>query len=248
MPIETNSGTQVSVLMKTDGENVCAPVVDGKPATVLEYPDAFFEGFDTAYRRCLAEKENLEKDVRELFSDVPVRLMVRNTQRYADLLENLYKAGVLSTEEAHTTFSLRLEKALMSGMDRELYRGVCLSEKDAVLRGDIPYFYTSGDSTGVFDADGRVGDLIRVSGVSASLKRISRMSGRELLFEKKLIREALDIVPVRIARDDPDISGRKYDALPVRSSEALSAQLAASEAGEIIKMICSRMIPAPNGD
>ena len=65
---------------------------------------------DAAYRRCLAEKETLQKDARDLFSDVPVRVIIRNSQLYGDLLQRLYKAGVLSSEEAYASFALRLKK------------------------------------------------------------------------------------------------------------------------------------------
>jgi len=246
LPHEEN-GSQMSVLMRTDGENACTPVVDGKPVTVLGYEDAYFSGLEEAYRRCLARKEELLRDVRALFSDVPVRVMLRSSQRYADLMKMMYSSTVLSSEKAYGMYSMQIGKALHSGLDEEIYGEACRSETEAVLRGDIPYFYTFGNSVDVFDANGSTGKLIRQSGVSESLERISRMSEEELLFEKSLILETLAAVPVRTGQQGAKIIRAKAGELPQRSNEALSPETAVREAGEIISTIRRRMIPAPGG-
>ena len=161
LPKEQN-GRQISVLMGTDD----------MPVTVLDHMDEYFTGIDTAYRRCLARKEKLEQDVKDLFSDVPVRLMMRSTQIYADLLKRMYRAGVLSSEEALDSFSRDLEKAMKATLEEEMYSGICCSETEAILQGDIPYFYTFGNSTWVFDINGKISDAIRENAVSESLKRM----------------------------------------------------------------------------
>ena len=236
LPKEQN-GRQLSILMRTDDI----------PAAVIDYPDEYFAGIDTAYRRCLAKKEKLEQDVKDLFSDVPVRLMMRSTQIYADLLKRMYRAGVLSSEEALDSFSRDLEKAMKATLEEEMYSGICCSETEAILQGDIPYFYTFGNSTWVFDINGKISDAIRENAVSESLKRIRRMSEQDLLFEKKLIRESLEGVPVKKEQNSRSASPAYKEALPERSEEVLPAETAAREAGEILKKICSRMVAAPNG-
>lgn len=236
LPKEQN-GRQLSILMRTDD----------MPAAVIDYPDEYFAGIDTAYRRCLAKKEKLEQDVKDLFSDVPVRLMMRNTQIYADLIKRRYSAGVLSSEEAFNSFSRNLEKAMTATLAEEMYTGICRSETEAVLQGDIPYFYTFGNSTFVFGINGKISDAVRESAVSESLKRIRCMSEQDLLFEKKLIRESLEGVPVKKEQNSRSVSPADKEDLPERSGEILPAGISAGEAGEILKKICNRMVTAPDG-
>ncbi len=218
------------------------------PVTVLDYSDEYFAGLEAAYRRCLEKKEELEKDVRELFSDVQVRLVMRNTQNYGDLMMQLYKAGTLASEKAYTAFSERLKKALTYDSEEGGYGWVNRSEAASVLRGDIPYFYTYGNSNNIYGDDGSKYDgMIRETGVECSLLRISRMSEQELLFEKKLIKEAFEAESVEIRKDGNDISPAKDEKILTRSAEAISSYDAVLEAGRIMQEIRRRMIKAPDG-
>ena len=117
---KTIQGTQLSVLLRD--------------ASFHDHREEYFAGFEAAYRRCMERKEELTEDVQALFADIPVRMMIRSTQPYSDLMRGLYSQSVLASRQAYDSFAEKLRHSLQYRFEKEDQKRIGLSETLAILR------------------------------------------------------------------------------------------------------------------
>ena len=189
--------TESSILFAADADNPGAPVVDGIRRTVLDYPDAFLAGFRSCYRRCMEQKEELKRALRSA-GPAAVRHILRGTDAYTILLEKLGSPAWLKDPERGNALRKELGRAMLrsGALDGER---VIQSECDALLEGDIPYFYMRADSRDLY-ADGHVvfENYFPQTCLDYSLERIDRMNEADLAFEEALLQKAMTRVIRRI--------------------------------------------------
>ena len=111
-------GKQYSILMNTDNDG-CAPVVNGKYVPVNQYLSEFLEGYHSIYQQILKNRNELMHFVKKFSSQMPVRLLIRNTQYYFDTIQRLYHHNTLSSQENCQKTSEILSKIMQNNIRRE---------------------------------------------------------------------------------------------------------------------------------
>ena len=232
-------GMEVSVLADLDSPESSAPVISGKPATWQEYHEDFLESFRESYRKCITRRDELRQDIPKLFSDVPLRILVRDSQFYAELLIRTRTRKVLATPEAQSQMADKLERALCENLPERLH-GAGLAEKTALMRGDIPLFSVLAAGHDLY-SDGCVvcPGYMEISGVENALERLEHMNEAEMRFEEALL---CGCFQYRLMKDNP-----VNLCSPELAETPLSPQAALLEAQEIWTDIFTRRLTAPNG-
>lgn len=192
------NGRQISVLLDTESEENSAPIVDGSPASWYAYEKEFFEGFSAKYRECMSRKDEIEKDLKSLFEEVSLRLILRTSQYYGDLMMGTYKSVMVSSEDIQTNMRENLRTILMRRMPAQ-YGPIAEAEAEAILRGDIPIFTVAADSREIC-ADGKslTDYFTEESGVDRALRNLERMNEDEMDYEINLLRRSLYLTPVKM--------------------------------------------------
>ena len=233
---------ELSILMNTD-EDSSSPLVDGKPTTVREYLPAYKQGYSDAYTRGLRFRKEIEQEIRAFAPKLPVRIVLRNTRGYADILKKLYHHSALASEEGREQALTLLRELLHSGYP-SLNEKIIDSEVRQMSRGDVPYFYTYGDSHSLFsDGEELAGDQYSSSAAERTLETLNAMNEGDKLFDLAYINQAILAYP---AKRDPEAVPEKEWAEWTKQPP-LSTKTAADEALRILRQVYSLRIPLPDG-
>lgn len=156
------------------------------------YVDAICAGFECTYRGLLERKKVL------LHADGPlmplrpleVRVLVRPTAIYAHLLTMLSHPDYLQSEEKRTALLAHLH----TSVDGELsVPCVWSAEREALLRGDVPYFSSGVDSGDVRDDQEQpLMTQYASSGWQESRRLLSSMSLHDLRRQSRLVHQAVN--------------------------------------------------------
>ena len=240
MPRRVND-IEVSVLMNTQDDGI-APVVDGRIVTVRSYLPVFKTGYRAAYARAAEQKKEIEEAVRSFFPDMAVRVLLRSTRGYFEILGKLYHHTALVSEESRqrNRETLRL---LLRDSGRTLDDRLIDSEVRQLQRGDVPYFYTRAGSRSLF-ADGE--ELVRewygLSPIGHVLNTLRAMDEKDELFDISYIDRAVMQYP-----ETPKTHRRRESVPPEEKGAPLSAEAAAREAERIFGEMFALRLPAPDG-
>lgn len=189
--------------MLQDGENIDVGALTGAGKNQLELRDevcpayAYTEdicmGFRTAYAGLLANKETVSREL-ERFAKAPFRKLLRPTDLYSRLCGQIEG---LESEEAKRASAERLHRAYVRGGEewaKKMHRA-CESEINAVLRGDIPYFFSFGNERCLRDMDGIVADdYYTHSPLEAALLRLAALRPEDGVAQERIIRLSLRTV------------------------------------------------------
>lgn len=227
-----------SPLMSREQSGRGFPTLDGESQTVLSYAEDFFAGFEEGYRRCMELRVELEEAL-QAFGGIRVRRLLRQTNFYGLLHHKLLSPAALASTEAQNAITGKLKTYFEQANATHLLP-VADAEEAALLRGDIPYFYSLGNSRDLF-ASGRVvvPDYFSTSGVENARIRLNRMSEEELRFEKELFASAFSmaVVPQGVRRTHP----ASVD------STLLSREQFYDEAKNLMERICAHALKTPDG-
>jgi lantibiotic modifying enzyme len=240
LPIQ-HEGRELSALMNT-ADDGCAPVVDGKRVPVCGYMEDFTAGYRELYRRILAKKEEISRFVSTLSAEMPVRILLRNTQFYHDAMLRLCHHAALADAQAWDKAWVRLEKLLRRNFRSEFEPAV-QSELKQIGHGDIPYFYIYA-SGGDLCADGEtvVKNVFNVSAEQHILNNLAAMGDKDLAFDLQLLSRSIEQYPRRLPEDVRDAPSQ-----PLRTSEPLSREQAMEEARRQFELVFDLRIEAPEG-
>ena len=240
LPIQ-HEGRELSALINT-ADDGCAPVVDGKPVPVCGYLADFTAGYAALYRRILAKKEEISHFVSALSAEMPVRILIRNTQFYHDTMLRLCHHASLADPEARDKARMRLEKLLRRNI-RSVFEPAVQSELKQIARGDIPYFYTYA-ARGDLCADGEtvVPNVFDVSAERHILNNLAAMGEKDLAFDLQLLSRSIEQYPRRLPEDERDAP-----VMPLRTVEPLSREQALAEARRQFELVFDLRIEAPDG-
>lgn len=240
LPIQ-HEGRELSVLMNT-ADDGCAPVVEGKRVPVCDYLVDFTAGYTEIYRRILAKKEDISRFVSALSSEMPVRILLRNTQFYHDEMLRLCHHAALADEAARDKARSRLEKRLRYCIRSE-FEAAVQSELKQIERGDIPFFYTyaaSGDLC--FGGETIVRNVFDVSAERHILNNLAAMGEKDLAFDLQLFERSVGQYPRRLPEDERDVQLK-----PFRTNKPISREQAMQEARRQFDLIFYLSITAPDG-
>lgn len=164
------------------GQNVVE--VDGRRVRAGEHVREIAVGFIDAYRSLAEHRDRMEPFVAAI-ADTDTRVVVRNTQTYAVLLQESSHPQLLRDGlEADLHFSQLLRPANESA----IVDLVTTSELDDLLLGDVPLFSVSPRSTCVVDAGGtEIEGVVAVSGWDLFRSRVDDLGDADLAFQVDLI-------------------------------------------------------------
>ena len=182
------------------GPNV--PRLAGEPVRAQQHVGALATGFADAYRLLLAHRDELLAPGGELaaFGNVPIRLILRPTKVYVDLLRRQHSdAGALDD-------GLVREEALnvlwRGSLRRPDLRIAAPAEHHDLWHGDVPKITgTPGSSDGRHHALGTLGGLLSPQ-VAPGPEAVHRLDERDLERQVALLRAsvlAADARPVEVA-------------------------------------------------
>jgi type 2 lantibiotic biosynthesis protein LanM len=152
------------------------PRVGDEFAEATQFVPELLRGFRSVYAALMERRAELLAPGGPLarFRDDVIRVIVRPTQMYADLLDDSLHPEFLLSEGQRAAHLDRLNELTKSipGLSR-----LVPAERGDLLRGDIPMFTTRADSRDVWTTDGeRVPDLFDRSGWEIVRDRVSALS------------------------------------------------------------------------
>lgn len=165
--------------------------LDGKMAQPHLYAEDIAAGFEETYRALLSIKKKLlgEDGLLVCFKPHSIRVVVRSTQVYAYLRRALAHPDYLVQSQKREDLIARI-RPQKAGWD--IFHRCWPSERQALLRGDVPYFKAEVGSTELRDdSDQLLGNLYRRSGWDESQKRIRAMSLRDLARQRRLLQQSV---------------------------------------------------------
>lgn len=232
--------TEMSILFGRDPGNRSAPVVDGIRKIMPDYPDAFFRGFRDIYTRCMEKREEIRAMVSS-WKGIVVRHIYRNTSVYGELQQKILEPGWLRDE----TLKDHLFEKLSVAMKRrgvENADAITEAETEALLRGDIPYFYSRTDSRDLY-ADGKAvfQDFFRVTGLEHLLSRIDYLSREDMAFEEALLKKAMG----KISSQAPGLTDSKQ---PITGKIEITDEALLSHAEQFFRDIAADAFYTSSGD
>ena len=177
-----------------EGKNY--PDAEGGPFSADEYPEAFLQGFENAYRYILDH----DREVLALFdtcgfSKCTYRFVFRRTALYVKLTRHFLQAPFLKRMALYEAVLSRMGAGILVSFDLEdarMLHPIEQSEEKAVFRGDIPYFFCRGDSTAISDFTGElVPEFFETAPAGIFRRNIGQMSSKRLNYEKSYISKSL---------------------------------------------------------
>ncbi|WP_238186836.1 type 2 lanthipeptide synthetase LanM [Paenibacillus sp. L3-i20] len=165
------------------------PVYKDKPIEIYNYEHDFINGFVKVYQWA-RESENDLLQLIHAGDNFPVRVIVRPTYVYVQYLKTLTNPKYLQDASER----IRVLSFLKDSYERyEAFHSITSYEINDMYEGDVPYFYTYFDSTSVFSSkdEEMACNLITRSPKKEIIKKISRLSKEDMLFQIQLINLAV---------------------------------------------------------
>lgn len=236
-----SKGRQYSILVNTDNDG-CAPVVNGKYVPVNQYLSEFLEGYHSIYQQILKKRNELMHFVKKFSSQMPVRLLIRNTQYYFDTIQRLYHHHTLSSPENCQKTSEVLFK-IMNNNIRSEFSNAVKSEIQQMQRGDIPYVYTYADSEHLY-SDGKIvaESIFQKTAAQHILDTLSVMGEKDEAFDLALLERSILQYPAKL-----DASEQDKQIFLHREERILSREQALQEAENLFKLVYDLHIASPEG-
>ena len=240
LPNEHN-GKQYSVLMNTDDDG-CAPVVNETNVSVTGYIREFIGGYDTVYRRITENRDDIARMIKSFPADLPVRLLIRDTQFYYETRQKLYHRNALASNEKRIK-TRRVLSEIMHHNIRPEFVEAADSEIKQLERGDIPYVMTLADSRDMYSDGEKVAEnIFQRSAVAHILDTLSVMSEKDEAFDIELLERAVVQYP---GMQDKAVMERL--SFPERCLDVLPTEKAVDEAGELFYTLFDICLHSPDG-
>lgn len=158
------------------GQNV--PMLDGARVIPNErHKHRLKHGFERTYRAILRDRDEL-RALLGMFEHDTIRILIRHTLAYSQLLDEGRHPNLLASPAAFTTHVARLEQAVA---DYPPLAGLVGYEKRDIGNGDIPLFTTTAASLDIRASEQDVvTGYFAKSGMDAVREKIGRLSEQDL--------------------------------------------------------------------
>ncbi|WP_339201931.1 type 2 lanthipeptide synthetase LanM family protein [Paenibacillus sp. FSL P2-0322] len=192
------------------------PYYDGRTMDSYRYLSEIKQGFRQAYQIIIGNKTRIEQLIGE-FSYDRVRVILRNTRSYVELLRTLKHPDLLRDELDHKVVVHRLWLQCLA--NREHLNFVKYEMRD-IEASDVPYFYTYPASKDVWASNGDViSDVFRNSGIEIVMDKIGKMDIHDL-------EEQLELLNMSISAARNDLYVQSMPKLDSYSSDLTDLQVA----------------------
>ncbi len=232
---------EFSIMMRAD-EKSNLPIIDGNRVNIRDYIETFKTGYHDAYANAVKHRDEIAQTIRTFPPCIPVRIVMRATRFYGEILRKLYHHSVFISQESmkqnFNTLSELLHKG-KRGSEGEFVN----SELNQLKRGDVPYFYTYIDSLALY-GEGReiIPNRFTMSALEHILDTLYAMNDKDELFDLTCIDRAI--------RQYPELPGKDNNVIitrPERKGVHISADTALNEAKRILDEIWDLKIQASDG-
>lgn len=164
-----------------------------------EFVSEIVAGFETAYRACLAHRDELGSQITELFASCETRNLIQSTSTYQAALDTLTTPENLRDGIAHDATMTRYER---KAIERTSVGAVSVAnpskwmvrdaEYRALLAGDIPRFTTKSDELHLYhDGERVLDDAFERTGIEAVRRRIRNLSTTDMHRQQSMIQACL---------------------------------------------------------
>lgn len=158
----------------------------GSSVEAVKYREDLVSGFGRAYGY-VKESVEIQKYILEQIEGCKSRQVISDTMKYASLLSSSYHPDLMSDGGDREMF---LSSVGMIGKARPQRLTEC--EVLAMLRGDIPYFYSEGKDL-MCENEACIPDYFAYTPKEAVQERIARLSRRDEQLQEKLIRLSISV-------------------------------------------------------
>ncbi|MDT2236219.1 type 2 lanthipeptide synthetase LanM family protein [Paenibacillus larvae] len=151
-----------------------------------DYEHHILQGFsDVCYLVCRS-KPLIRQKIKDTFEHTPIRIIVRSTQKYSNLLME-------ANHPDYTRHQLEREMFIDSVWGYPIRSSEILrSEREDLLEGDIPLFTTFTDSLHLWDSRGRrILHVFKESSMDLVLSRLERLTPEEIRYQVSLMKSSL---------------------------------------------------------
>lgn len=188
---DRDANYQFSPLLNTSEDNKSLPIINGKKVDVYPYEDFFIKGFTDVYNRCIELKESLLLSLEQL-NNINIRWIIRPTQIYYDIKKTLFMPEAFKSIEKRNAYFIMIKERYLSTING-LLSNVITSELEALINGDIPYFYFRANSKDIFVGDEMViNNFLIKNPIEHTKDVILSLNQEELQFELDIIHHSLD--------------------------------------------------------
>ncbi|MGG4542210.1 type 2 lanthipeptide synthetase LanM family protein [Bacillus velezensis] len=220
--------------MGESGKTHNLPHYNNEVVDSYRYINDIEQGFAQAYRIMMENKHRLKEMIRE-FDDVRVRVIVRNTRAYGELMRTLYHPDLLRDELDRKVVLHRLWLQCLA--DPKHLKFVPYEMCD-IEDGDIPIFYTCPSERDAWASNGeRIPQLFEQSGIDIVINKIDKMGEKDLKEQLQLLNMSVlaskpDLYSYRIPeiqlKDSNDVLGSNWKAEYVRLATSIGESLVQS--------------------
>lgn len=212
------------------------PHLNGQSVDLLAYCEEIALGFTQIYRLLAKLREELLAYLLKSFAQDEIRLILRTTQTYAELLAEGTHPDVLRDALDRERFFDHLWTFVEP---RPYLSRVIPAERRDLLAGDIPIFLTTPGTCDISTSCGEIlTDFLKEPGLASVQRRLQNLDEQDLQRQLWLIRASL----ATLAPDNPHISRQSSAvALAPGAPEVTSKDLLAS-AHAVGKRICEQAL------
>ena len=174
------------------GHNV--PRLADMPARLGDHIEQLVAGFATTYRFLMAQRTVLLADDTPLagFRGRYVRFLLRSTRIYSAMLQEAMRPSCLRDGVDHSLNFERLARPLLASSQRPVHWPALQTERQALLRHDVPFFGARTDGTSLLLEDGgSIETYFTRPSYDAMLEKLKSLSEEDLAFQTGLIRGAI---------------------------------------------------------
>jgi lantibiotic modifying enzyme len=184
----------ISAISRFPSENSNLPKLNNKTIGITGYIDDLIEGFSDGYQQILTHKERLlsRTSPLHLFNDCTARYVPRRTETYTKILSALYHPNNLKSDKTRSQLLEYLSRSLSYFKH---YQALFLSEKESLLRGDVPYFTFSLNNKSLkTTSSNKIDHYFQKSGIEIVKHKLLRLSQHDLLQQIKIIQQSIEPV------------------------------------------------------
>lgn len=169
---------------------------NGKKTSADQYIIEFTSGYKEAYTYIVSHKEDILNIIRECsFDKCKYRYVFRRTALYYNLYRHFLHAAFLKNSLLYDAVVTRIGAGILLTFDDKtsnLLWNIVESEKKAIMNGDIPYFYCSGNNSSIIDSSTQlVEDFFENTPFETVEKNIHIMSEEQMAYDTKFIKNSL---------------------------------------------------------
>lgn len=185
--------------MKTD-QNTFGDDLDKKNVKDIE------EGFCFTYKLLMSRRKDYIETIKTLFSDVQIRVILKSTAVYSTLLGLLYHPDILMDSLSQRIILCKDYLEHYIKFDPEVYR----LENCALLRGDIPYFFTYAKDKDIYSEQSKISDFYSVTPLEQVIDKITHMSEDDLYFQARILHQSYFGEKAEYAKDTTGLVFEDY--------------------------------------